>query len=144
MTTMTEFTLFPTIYKLMFEFLSSFYAWLGLFLSVSTIMLGKMCKNEAGRMYKLIKIQQTKKIKLQPHQVPVDSFITNKQTEILGPATRHKLKYDSTGFSKDSRETKQTFLIARRDLNTAIKDSMKHLIHSKSTQLKLDSTASFD
>jgi len=63
MTTMTEFTLFPTIYKLMFEFLSSFYAWLGLFLSVSTIMLGKMCKNEAGRMYKLIKIQKTKKIK---------------------------------------------------------------------------------
>jgi len=53
MTTMTESMLFDTIYKLMFEFLSSFYAWLGLLLSVSTIMLGKMCRNETARLYKI-------------------------------------------------------------------------------------------
>lgn len=84
---MTEFTLFPTIYKLMFEFLSSFYAWLGLFLSVSTIMLGKMCKNEAGRMYKLIKIQQTKKDQITA--TPSPSRLVHHQQADRNPRTRN-------------------------------------------------------
>ena len=56
-----------------------------------------------------------------------------KPTEVVGPAIRTKLTYDSTGFSKDSRETKQTLLIARRDFKTAVKDGMANLINKKST-----------